>query len=67
MALFVFAAAAAAQGSYGVVYKGFSKATGQKYAIKSVRLDVEDEDGIPSTTLREICLLQRLKHENIIK
>ena len=35
-------------------------------AIKKVRLD-DDEEGIPSTSLREISILTELKHPNIVK
>ena len=34
-------------------------------ALKRIRLEVEDE-GIPSTALREISLLRELTHENIV-
>ena len=35
-------------------------------ALKRIRLEVEDE-GIPSTALREISLLRELKHENVVE
>lgn len=35
-------------------------------ALKRIRLEVEDE-GIPSTALREISLLRELSHENIVE
>lgn len=35
-------------------------------ALKRIRLEVEDE-GIPSTTLREISVLRQLKHPNIVE
>ena len=34
-------------------------------ALKVVRLD-EDDEGVPSAALREICLLKELKHRNIV-
>ena len=34
-------------------------------ALKVVRLD-EDDEGVPSAALREICLLKELKHPNIV-
>lgn len=34
-------------------------------ALKKIRLDAEDE-GIPSTAIREISLLKELSHENIV-
>ncbi|XP_023943752.2 cyclin-dependent kinase 1-like [Bicyclus anynana] len=52
------------EGSYGTVNKGKSKFTGQLVAIK--RILVED-NGVPSTALREISLLKKLKHPNIVR
>lgn len=53
------------EGTYGVVYKGRNKVTGQIVAMKKIRLESEDE-GIPSTAIREISLLKELKHPNIV-
>lgn len=39
------------EGTYGVVYKGRNKTTGQIVAMKKIRLESEDE-GIPSTAIR---------------
>lgn len=36
------------------------------YALKKIRLESEDE-GIPSTAIREISLLKELNHPNIVK
>lgn len=54
------------EGTYGVVHKCLDKQTGSVVAIKKIRLDHADE-GIPSTAIREISLLQELDHPNIIK
>jgi len=48
------------------VYKALDKQTDEIVALKRIRLEVEDE-GIPSTALREISLLRELSHENIVK
>ena len=53
-------------GTYGVVYKAREKATGEFVALKKIRLEVEDE-GVPSTALREISILKELKHPNIVE
>lgn len=53
-------------GTYGVVYKAKDKNTNEIVALKRIRLEVEDE-GIPSTTLREISVLRQLKHPNIVE
>jgi cyclin-dependent kinase 2 len=39
------------EGTYGIVYKAKDKLTNDLVAIKSIRLDHEDE-GIPSTAVR---------------
>lgn len=40
--------------------------TGEFVAIKKIRLEKED-DGVPSTAIREISLLKNLKHQNIVE
>ena len=51
------------EGTYGVVYKAEEIATGRMVALKKIRLEIEDE-GIPSTALREISLLKELDQDN---
>jgi len=53
------------EGTYGIVYKA-KDATGEIYALKTIRLEAEDE-GIPSTAIREISLLKELQHPNIVR
>ncbi|KAG8197973.1 hypothetical protein JTE90_029368 [Oedothorax gibbosus] len=53
------------EGTYGVVYKGKHKKTGKVVALKKIRIENEDE-GVPSTALREISSLKELKHPNIV-
>jgi cyclin-dependent kinase 1 len=53
------------EGTYGVVYKARDRRTDEIVALKRIRLEVEDE-GIPSTALREISLLRELTHRNIV-
>ncbi len=50
----------------GVVYKAKDRVTGRIMALKKIRLDHEDE-GVPSTSIREISLLKELDHPNIVK
>lgn len=54
------------EGTYGVVYKGKNRKTGQLVALKKIRLESEDE-GVPSTAIREISLLKELNHPNIVR
>ena len=54
------------EGMYGVVYKARDTTTGELVALKKIRLEAEDE-GIPSTAIREISLLKELKHPNIVR
>jgi cyclin-dependent kinase len=53
------------EGTYGVVYKARDMGTNQIVALKKIRLEAEDE-GVPSTAIREISLLKELKDENIV-
>lgn len=54
------------EGTYGVVYKAKDRITGMIVALKRIRLEAEDE-GIPSTAIREISLLKELRHPNIVR
>lgn len=54
------------EGTYGVVYKARDRQTDLFVAMKKIRLETEDE-GIPSTTLREISTLRQLRHPNIVE
>ena len=54
------------EGTYGVVYKAIDRRNNEIVALKRIRLEVEDE-GIPSTALREISLLRELEHDNIVQ
>lgn len=54
------------EGTYGVVYKSVDLQTKQVVALKRIRLETED-DGIPSTALREISVLRELEHPNIVR
>ena len=47
------------------MYKARDRSNGVVCALKKIRLADEDE-GVPSTAIREISLLKELKHENIV-
>ena len=53
------------EGTYGVVYKCQNKETKKYVALKKIRLENEDE-GMPSTAIREISILKQLNHPNIV-
>lgn len=48
------------------MYKAQNLQTGEFVAIKKIRLEKED-DGVPSTAIREISLLKNLKHPNVVE
>ena len=54
------------EGTYGVVFKARDRETDKIVALKKIRLENTDE-GIPSTAIREISLLQELRHQNIVE
>jgi len=54
------------EGTYGQVFKGKNLQTQEIVALKRVRLD-DDDEGVPSSALREICLLKELNHRNIVR
>ena len=56
-----------APGTYGVVYKARDLAHGNRIvALKKIRLEGEDE-GVPSTAIREISLLKEMNDPNIVR
>ena len=54
------------EGTYGVVYRAKDQKGQEIYALKKIRLQA-DQEGIPSTVIREISLLKELTHINIVK
>lgn len=53
-------------GTYGVVYKARDNKDGRIVALKKIRLESEDE-GVPSTAIREISLLKELRDVHIVR
>ena len=55
-------------GTYGVVYKARDLSTPDQriVALKKIRLEAEDE-GVPSTAIREISLLKEMNDPNIVR
>lgn len=54
------------EGTFGKVYKARNTNTGQFVALKRIRMEAE-RDGFPVTAMREIKLLQSIRHENVIR
>lgn len=57
------------EGTYGSVYKARDRETGGLVALKRVKLGGSgfDREGMPLTSLREIALLRRLRHPNVVR
>ncbi|KAK9478499.1 kinase-like domain-containing protein [Lipomyces japonicus] len=53
------------EGTYGKVYKAVNAITNEMVALKRIRMESE-RDGFPITALREIKLLQSVRHENVV-
>ena len=49
-----------------MVYKAKDAMSGEVVALKKIRLEAEDE-GVPSTAIREISLLKELRDENVVR
>ena len=54
------------EGTYGKVYKARNLDSGQFVALKRIRMEGE-KDGFPVTAMREIKVLQSLKHPNVLR
>ncbi|KAI9894415.1 MAG: Cyclin-dependent kinase catalytic subunit [Vezdaea aestivalis] len=54
------------EGTYGVVYKARDLINSKIVALKKIRLEAEDE-GVPSTAIREISLLKETNDPNIVR
>lgn len=52
-------------GTYGKVFKGVHVYTQRQVALKKIRMEGE-KDGFPVTAVREIKLLQHLRHDNVV-
>ncbi|KAI7908060.1 kinase-like domain-containing protein [Cokeromyces recurvatus] len=54
------------EGTYAVVYRGTCVQTGQKVAIKKIKMG-QFKDGLDLTAIREVKYLQELRHPNVIE
>lgn len=53
------------EGSYGWVSRAKEIMSGEVVALKKVKMDLQ-QDGFPITALREISILQKARHKNIV-
>lgn len=53
-------------GTYGEVYKACARVSGALVALKRIRQD-NAREGFPMTSMREMKLLQSLRHDNVIR
>lgn len=51
-------------GTYSMVYKGYDIMTGGVVALKIIKLS--EDEGMPNTALREVSLMKRLLHPNVL-
>ncbi|OIR59073.1 MAG: CMGC/CDK protein kinase [Amphiamblys sp. WSBS2006] len=54
------------EGTYGTVSKAYDLVSGKTVAIKTVPRSDDAEDGVSSLVLREIAILKRLDHPNVV-
>lgn len=54
------------QGTYGEVFMGADKVTGEIVALKRINTE-QEENGFPITAIREVKILKALEHKNIVK
>jgi CTD kinase subunit alpha len=54
------------EGTFGKVYKARNSVSNVLVALKRIRMETE-KDGFPVTAMREIKLLQSLRHDNIVR
>jgi len=52
-------------GTYGEVYKAVCRHTKAVVALKEMK-NQNEEEGVPSTALREVALLKQLRHPNVV-
>lgn len=53
------------EGTYGVVFRAVDNRTQETVALKRIQIE-QEEDGITSSTVREIAVLKALNHINVI-
>ena len=54
------------EGTYGIVYRARDLKSGEIVALKKIRMEKEKE-GLPICSVREISILMRLRHRNVVE
>jgi cyclin-dependent kinase 2 len=54
------------KGAYGVVCRAVDLRNNETVALKRVTIDTMNE-GLPSTSIREISLLREIDHKNVVR
>lgn len=54
------------EGTYGIVYRARDLKSGEIVALKKIRMEKEKE-GLPICSVREISILMRMRHKNIVE
>ncbi|CAD7944316.1 unnamed protein product [Amoebophrya sp. A120] len=54
------------EGTYGEVFRVRNTVTGETVAMKRMKLQ-DEEEGVPSTAIREVAILKELDHPNVVK
>eukprot|EP01080_Neovahlkampfia_damariscottae_P004567 gene4567-7951_t len=55
------------EGTYGTVYRAKDTKTKDIVALKRIKMDTENGNGVPLTSIREISLLKKVSHPNIVQ
>jgi serine/threonine protein kinase len=55
------------EGTYGVVLKMYDIKKKEYVAVKKIKLENQEDEGIPSSSIREISILKCLHHPHIIE
>jgi CTD kinase subunit alpha len=54
-------------GTYGTVFSARHKETDTLVAMKKIKMERSEREGFPITAIREIRILNALKHDNIVE
>ncbi|KAJ1984145.1 hypothetical protein H4R33_004487 [Dimargaris cristalligena] len=55
------------EGTYGIVYRARDTSSNTIVALKKIRMETDNNNGLPLSSFREITLLKSLRHDNVIR